>query len=429
MSDEPVPHATGRGEIPAAFTITPREREVLRVLASRVAELAARPIEQEKRELWYRHNALEATRPLLFCSPENGWNEIITPEQLQCESELARGWEMRLRAEIYWGTVMCDDRVIEPFFDIAHVHTETDWGMHEIKIGGEEGGSYVWDAPFKDYAADLSRLRFPHYEIDYPATERLLDLARNTFGDLLTVRLKTFWFWTVGLTWTLITLRGMQPMMLDMIERPDDLHRLMAFLRDGHMARMDYLEQHNLLSLNNDGSYVGSGGFGWSRELPGANFEGRVRFRDVWGFAESQETVGVSPQMFAEFVLPYQLPLMERFGLLSYGCCEPLDRRWRYVEKLPRLRRVSVSPWSNINTMAEYLGPRYIFSMKPRPSDLVMPTFDEDMIRKYLRDAIAACRRNDCRMEIIMKDNHTIGNDPNRIVRWNRIAREEAEAW
>ncbi|GAI42703.1 unnamed protein product, partial [marine sediment metagenome] len=49
------------------------DREILRRLAGRIAELAARPIEDEKRDLWYRHNALEVTRPLIFCDPENGW--------------------------------------------------------------------------------------------------------------------------------------------------------------------------------------------------------------------------------------------------------------------------------------------------------------------------------------------------------------------
>ena len=45
--------------------------------------------------------------------------------------------------------------------------------------------------------------------------------------------------------------------------------------------------------------------------------------------------------MFAEFVLPYQLPILERFGLNCYGCCEPLDQRW---STLKQLRRASVSP-------------------------------------------------------------------------------------
>jgi hypothetical protein len=129
--------------------------------------------------------------------------------------------------------------------------------------------------------------------------------------------------------------------------------------------------------------------------------------------------------MFAEFVLQYQLPLLERFGLNCYGCCEPLDRRWRYVQQVPRLRRVSVSPWSSVPGMAEKLGDRYIFSLKPRPSDLALPTFDEERIRADLRQALQATRG--CRVEVIMKDNHTIRSDPSRVVRWVRIAREEAE--
>jgi hypothetical protein len=40
----------------------------LRRLAGQVAELAARPIEARKKELWTRHNALEAVRPLVLLS-------------------------------------------------------------------------------------------------------------------------------------------------------------------------------------------------------------------------------------------------------------------------------------------------------------------------------------------------------------------------
>jgi hypothetical protein len=201
---------------------------------------------------------------------------------------------------------------------------------------------------------------------------------------------------------------------------------MMAFLRDGHLARLESLEKHGLLSLNNDGTYVGSGGFGWTHALPQADFAGKVRPIDMWGFGESQETVGVSPSMFAEFIFPYQLSILERFGLNCYGCCEPLDSRWHVVEKIPRLRRVSISPWADLPKMAERLGDRYIFSMKPAPSDLALPSFDEEYMRLKLRQAFHATRQ--CRVEAIMKDNNTIGNDPSRVVRWVRIAREEAES-
>lgn len=413
------------GARPFLRPISPHDRNILQDLAVRVAELAARPVEQEKRELWYRHNALMPTRPVIFCSPENSWNEIIRPEDLACQDEFTRGWEMSLRKEIFWGDQMKDDRVIEPYFDIPHVFTESDWGMHETRIGGEHGGSYIWDAPLKDYHL-MSLLHFPVIEVDHAGTQRVLDQAHAVFDGILPVRQKTSWWWTKGLTRILADLRGLSQIMYDMVDYPEELHHMMAFLRDGHLAKLDFLEAQGWLSLNNDGTYVGSGGFGWTHELPQPDFTGHVRTRDMWGFAESQETVGVSPAMFGEFIFPYQLPVLERFGLNCYGCCEPVDNRWAYLEKIPRLRRVSVSPWASIPGMAEKLGDRYIFSMKPNPADLAMPGFDEERIREGLRAAMHIAMN--CRMEVIMKDNHTIGNDPRRVIRWVKIAREEADA-
>jgi hypothetical protein len=103
MFDQTQATLSTQGEIAANLTISTKDREILRRLGGQVAQLAARPIEQEKRDLWYRLNALEPTRPLVFCDPENGWNEIITLGQLKCAGELARWWEMTLRKEVFWG--------------------------------------------------------------------------------------------------------------------------------------------------------------------------------------------------------------------------------------------------------------------------------------------------------------------------------------
>ncbi|MEI8198107.1 MAG: hypothetical protein WCI73_19605, partial [Phycisphaerae bacterium] len=403
--------------------IDPADRTILRSLAQSVADLAARPIEKTKRDLWYRHNDLEATRPLIFCDPENGWHEIVRDSDLQCTGPLARGWENHLRKEIFWGREMKDDRVIEPYFNIGHVHEKTDWGMHETRIGGEHGGAFTWVAPLQDYA-QLDKLRYPTIQIDTAATEHLLELAQSVLGDLLEVRLRTGWWWTLGLTTPLVNLRGLEQIMLDMIDTPDELKQLMAFLRDGHLAMLDFLETQGLLSPNHAESYVGSGGFGYTRTLPAPGFDPKhVRTQDMWGFAESQETVGVSPDMFAEFVFPYQLPLLERFGLNCYGCCEPLDKRWHIVKDAPRLRRVSVSPWANLEVMAAALQDRYIFSYKPSPTDLATPHMNEDYVRTNFRRALEITRG--CRLEIVMKDNHTLGGSSANAVRWCQIVREE----
>ena len=413
----------------ADLPIPRSEREVLRRLAGEVAELAARPIEDEKRDLWYRHNALEPTRPVIFCDPENSWNEIIPASQLECKGSV-RYWEVFLRKEIFWAREMGDDYTIKPHFPVPHAysgmdfHSGADWGLAERRVGGEGSGSYVWESPVKT-AEDLEKLHFPEITVDYEATDLVAEVADDIFGDLLPVHIQTAWWWTLGMTWTLAHLRGLEQIMYDMYDNPELLHSLMAILRDGHMAVLDYLEESGLLSLNNDGTYVGSGGLGWSKELPQPDFDGKVRLRDMWGFGDSQETVGVSPDMFAEFIFPYQLPILERFGLNCYGCCEPIDVRWHVVKQIPNLRRVSVSPWADRAKMAEYLGDRYILSMKPRPSDLAMTTVDKERIRAELREALRITR--DCRVEVMMKDNHTIRNDPGRVVWWAHMAREEAE--
>ena len=63
--------------------------------------------------------------------------------------------------------------------------------------------------------------------------------------------------------------------------------------------------------------------------------------------------------------------------------------------------------------------------MKPNPASLAMETFDAERIRQDLRRDLETTKG--CRVEIIMKDNHTIRRDPSRVVKWVRIAREEAE--
>ena len=107
------------------------------------------------------------------------------------------------------------------------------------------------------------------------------------------------------------------------------------------------------------------------------------------------------------------------------GCCEPLDNRWHIIKKIPRLRRVSVLPWADLGDMAEKLEDKYIYSMKPNPAELAVSTLDEDDIRKKLRKAMEITKG--CRLEIIMKDNHTLGNNPQNAIRWCQIAQEEAE--
>lgn len=420
---------TAAGKITTGFTkedlvITEEEKTILKKLAEKVRELATTPEMEEIKTLWKKHNMLEKTRPLIFCDPENGWNEIITEKQMECKNKIPRRWEMELRKEIFWAEEMGDDKPVEPVFDVPYTVTPDDWGLKAEYKQTDKLGSYVWDPPIKDYKKDLKKLHSPVFEIDWEVTNWCLETAREIFRGILEVRLKGTWWWSLGITWPAVTFRGITNILYDFIDHPDELKELFSIISTGHLKKLDYLEENGLLSLNNDGTYVGSGGFGYTDELPQPDFKGKVRTIDMWGFTESQETVNVSPDMYAEFVFPYEKPIMERFGLTCYGCCEPLHPRWHIVKNHHNLRRVSCSPWADLEKMADYLQDRYILSMKPNPADLSKPQINHDKIRREIRKALEITKG--CVVEIIMKDNHTIGGRPENVVEWCKIAKDEA---
>jgi hypothetical protein len=65
----------------------------------------------------------------------------------------------------------------------------------------------------------------------------------------------------------------------------------------------------------------------------------------MFGLAQMFSTV--SPRMFKEFEVDYASRICERFGLVYYGCCDPLDGKMTQVRQIPNVRKVSMSPWTN----------------------------------------------------------------------------------
>lgn len=407
-----------------AFRFTKKETDALRRLADKIAGLSQMPLEQKKARIWTDHNDLKNDQPLVFADPENGWNEIIPSATLECRDPLARVWEMHLKKKIYWAEQIKDDMVIENVLDVPYSFSNTGWGVDIELVGGDNGGSYVVNPPIIDYVKDFAKLKFPQIIIDHDQSEKVMNLAHHIFDGILEVRRKGRWWWTLGMTSDYINLRGLQNFMLDTLLEKEWAHRMMAFLRDGILNRLDFLEKNSLLALNTAGTYVGSGGFGWTTQLPAPGFTPeKVRTQDMWGFCESQESVGINPDAFGEIIFPYQLSILNRFGLNCYGCCEPLDSRWKYIKQIPRLRRVSVSPWSNKKKMAEFINTDYVMSVKPSPTPLAVHNMDEGEVRLEIRNTLKDTKG--CIVELIMKDNHTLGNNPNNIVRWVEIVREE----
>lgn len=404
--------------------ISRADREVLRPLAAQVREIAEHPRNAAAARRMAAHNSLKTDGPLVLVFPEGSWDELLPAGQLLCEDEDLRGVEQQLRMRLFQQTQIRDDSAELPWLFISPEIAEGGYGVASPKTQGDHRGSYVWDHPIKSLDTALDQLVFRSLHHDQAASDARWEKANEAVGDILAPKWECRPWWTMGMTWKIIDLIGMEALMLGMIDQPEDIHSLMAWMRDEHNHYLDWMEASGLLTPTHEGAYCGSGGFGWCDELHPPS-DGPAPLIESWGFAESQETVGISPAMFAEFILPYQASLMERFGLSYYGCCEPVDQRWAHIKTLPRLRRVSISPWCNEEVMAQELGKDYVYCRKPNPAPFCID-FDEAALAASLDHTLSVARG--CIVEIIMKDTHTCQHDPSRFGRWVELARRRIDA-
>ncbi len=409
--------------------LTVHDRGVLRDLAWRRRALSQLPVMAERRELWRRVASLKAERPLVLTELREAPDDLVPVAELRCREGWARDVERQWRLELVHDNVD-DDYVFEPFVACPWQISISDYGVAPTRrrAPSDHGrGAEAWDAPLGNLEGDFDRLKPRVFTVDRDATEAHVRLMEEVVGGILSVRRRGVYWWSMGLTWSAIDLIGLEGLMYALLDNPAGVRRLMAFLGDDQRALLDWLEREELLSLNNENDSLASGTLGYTDELPGPGRSATapVRTGDLWGFAESQETVGVSPRLFAELILPWQLPLLARFGLTYYGCCEPLHERWPALAAIPNLRRVSVSPWCDQARMAAALEDRYVFCRKPHPALVSCDVFDEEAIRADLRQTLQVAQG--CQVELSLKDVHTLRGHPERMRRWVELARESID--
>lgn len=407
------------------MSVPPKDRSTIRDLAQRVAEVAALPVQQEKAGLWRRLNRLEPVRPMVLLQNAT-WHETGGQISLETEDEFARQQEWNLRATLYHWDHMPDDHVYEARVYSPVVVRDTGMGLRTQATAPDHVfGASHYNCIIED-DADPGVVPLPTVTVDHDETEFSHQRLCELYDGILTVEkrgVSGHWFSVMD---QFIQWRGIQKAFTDMVDRPAWVHAWLDRLTEWHLVRLDQYEELGVLTLNNGNNGVGPGGLGFTDELPADDFDGtRVRARDQWGHATTQIFSEVSPAMHDEFALRYEKRFLERFGLASYGCCEPLDGKLDIVKTIPHLRRVSMSPWVDPARGAEGLGSDYIFSYKPNPAIIGMEAWDEELVRKQLRDALEKTRG--CVVEVIMKDLHTCRGEPWRMWEWVRIAMELAE--
>jgi len=397
---------------------------ILRELAAQVAEIAALPVQEEKRALWRKLNALKPDRPMVMID-QVCWNEMNVDGALtlQCEDAECRGYEVFLRRTLLQWRLFPVDMVVEPFVRVPRAVSNTGFGVdREEDVAVTDPTSSVVGHRFLNQFEtedDLEKIQTPQVSHDPVETERRLAVAHEVFDGLLEVRAHGVdpyvSLWDPISTWM-----SVEGALWGLADRPEFMHRLVGRMTEGYLSMLDQLEDQGLLCEPQ--SLIHCTG-AWVDELPAPGYDPeKPRTKDLWTFGLAQMFSTVSPRMFREFEVDYAARICERFGLVYYGCCDPLDRKMAEVRLIPHVRKISMSAWVDEELGAAEIGGDYVYSRKPSPAVLATDTFDADHAREDLLATRRVCERHGCPLEIILKDISTVRYDPQRLSDWATIA-------
>jgi hypothetical protein len=410
--------------------VTTTERVWLRELARRYMACAQLPVMAERTQRWYGHNALQGLQPMVVMetNPFNG--ELLPP--LKCTSPFAQDLERRLLMPVINHELVDDDKVVPPwlpvYWKINRREFDRDFETRRADDGKGRFIGFLQEHPLQDLEQDLPKLARSVNRVDRDGTLREKAATEEILGDLLPVQLENNALrWRLTPSEKVVRLMGMESMLVAMMDQPELMQQLYGFIVDDVLDYVAWQEREGLLTPNNGNHYAGAGSYGFTHELPAAGASGVVRPRDLWANLNSQETVTISPAMFGEMVYPHYHRLAEAFGLVYYGCCEPVHDIWEaYVGRLPNLRKVSVSAWCDEDRMGQYLrGGRVIYSRKPSPNFVGVGTFDEAAFGAHIARTLRAAQG--CSLEIIFRDIYTLDGDISKPGRAVRVVRRLVE--
>jgi len=403
------------------------DKAIIRELASQVAEIAALPVQNEKKLLWCKLNSLKPERPMVMID-QVCWNEMNINDELtlKCQDQECRQYENHLRRVLYQWRHFPVDMVVEPFIRVHKAIYNSGFGLSakdEIAVT-DPTNSVVGHHYINQLAndEDLEKIKMPIVTYDKAETERRMEVAHELFDGIIAIveqgydpSYMTIWdpisFWM-----------SVEGALYALIDRRDFMLELVHRLVKGNLYLLDQLETQGLLCHPQPLVHCTGA---WTDELPAPGFNpAKPRTKDLWMFSMAQMFSTVSPQMFYEFEIEPCMPVFKRFGLVYYGCCEPLDKKMDQVLKIPNLRKISMSPWVDEEIGAARIGHNFVFSRKPNPALLAWPQFSPDAIRQHLQTTVNICKRYGCPLEIILKDISTVKYEPQRLFEWARIAME-----
>jgi hypothetical protein len=360
--------------------VSHRHKQLLLDLAKKYLEICHAERNQTAKALWRDHNSLRKTRPPVtihsFWHTGPSIDPFLAPNETQ-----AFGWvENWFKRQIWQGTNIQDDWVFLPWFTVRAPFQQPSrgiWGIDlDIATDKVSGGRRYM--PVVKEVEQLKQLEATPHNVLAKDGEKTRQL-RDIFGDILPVHEDRSTFYPLwggtDLSEAAGALFGLTELMYMLYDNPEMVHTLMAFMRDAVVVNLKQGEAAGDWSYAEHKNYF-MPPFVDSLPDPAPNSYG-AKLKDLWFFTHAQEFEGVSARLHEEFLLDYQMPIMELFGWVAYGCCETLDKKIDLLRKIPNLRRICIGPTADVASSADQVGRDYILSWRPNPS-MVGPGYDFD---------------------------------------------------
>ncbi|MBR6680805.1 MAG: hypothetical protein IKL59_06040 [Clostridia bacterium] len=394
--------------------ISEKDKSIVRELAKQYMAI----VDTDKQRAMFKRmqdsNDLKIVRPPVLLD-EIPWYQMNMDGELDCvcEDESARKVEYYFRTKLFYLKHFKADNLCEPFFRVARTVHSTGMGI-EFKTADlkrTDDKNRIVSREYEDVLEDESALELmhdPEFSLDPEKDAQNMEFYTELLGDSIPIRQYGFGYMS-HVPWDMITrLRGVEPMLMDMYDRPEYLHKIIAKYESAAHKQMDFVEKY--LDVLCPSSLHCT-----PAQISGMEGGG---LKSMWLRAAAQSFGVVSPEMFKEFELDYLYSIAERFAYTYYGCCEPLDDKIELLKTIPNLRKIGCSPWANVERCAEQIGGDCVLARKPNPAYVAINT-DPDVIREETERSVKAALKYGCPTELVLKDISTVSHRPENLIVWS----------
>lgn len=407
------------------------ERETLQNPGRQLREISELPVMETNRNLWRAVNDGKMIRPVLVardypvCLLSEGPDSIHPT----IEDPYWQRREMEMKLAIYEWKHMPLDRVIEPYIEVPCEVTDTNVGLrmssYPAKWNKMEGldKAYAFNQVLFPDTNVEELIKMPCVTYHEAETRENYERMCEIMDGIIDVKLFGINNFRYAMFDDIFAWTTIDEGMYYLIDEPELLQAAAKRYTQCFISRAKQYEALGILSSNNNNSYIGNGGYGYSNELAAPTASGiGAKLKDIWGVCQDQIFTSVSPQTSHDFAFVNEKPWADMFPRIYYGCCERTDHKVKELGVFDNLRKFTVSPFANQQVAMEKMGSKYVVSFKPNSVYLNLNPMGEDKLRTELENVCKWAREYNNNVEIVMKTIVTLNHEPQRLWRWCEMA-------